>query len=74
MTRHLGEVVDFGIKNESTFIDMLIKLTNYEIDVKEKNMIHTMVKVGAFPHRKEITEFDFEFQPSINKQKCTYLA
>jgi len=69
MTQHLGEVVDFGIKNELSFIDTLVKLTNYEIDVKEKNMIHAMVKVGAFPHRKEITEFDFEFQPSINKQQ-----
>ena len=69
MINHLGEVVDFGIKNELTFTDTLIKLTNYEIDVKEQNMIHSMVKVGAFPHRKEISEFDFDFQPSINKQQ-----
>ncbi|MEK5069117.1 IS21-like element helper ATPase IstB [Sporosarcina sp. FSL K6-1508] len=71
MTQHLGEVVDFSIKNELSFIDTLVKLTNYEIDVKEQNMIHSMVKVGAFPHRKEITEFDFEFQPSINKQQIS---
>ena len=69
MTQHLGEVVDFSIKNELSFIDTLVKLTNYEIDVKEQNMIHAMVKVGAFPHRKEINEFDFEFQPSINRQQ-----
>ena len=25
--------------------------------------------MGAFPHRKEIDAFDFEFQPSINKQQ-----
>jgi DNA replication protein DnaC len=68
MINHLGEVVDFGIKNELTFTDTLIKLTNFEIDVKEQNMIHAMVKVGAFPHRKELSEFDFDFQPSINKQ------
>lgn len=71
MTQHLGEVVDFSIKNELSFIDTLVKLTNYEIDMKEQNMIHSMVKVGAFPHRKEITEFDFEFQPSINKQQIS---
>ena len=26
-----------------------------------------MVKTGAFPHHKEIDEFDFEFQENINK-------
>ena len=50
-------------------MDTLVKLSNYEIDVREQNMIHAMVKVGAFPHRKELGEFDFEFQPSVNKQQ-----
>ena len=25
--------------------------------------------MGAFPHRKEVDVFDFDFQPSINKQQ-----
>lgn len=69
MTQHLNEVVDFSISNQLSFVETLVKLTNYEIDVREKNMIHSMVKVGAFPHRKEIGEFEFDFQPSINKQQ-----
>ncbi|AOM08789.1 IS21-like element IS232 family helper ATPase IstB [Bacillus thuringiensis] len=69
MTQHLGEVVDFSINNQLSFVEALVKLTNYEIDVREQNMIHSMVKMGAFPHRKEIDAFDFEFQPSINKQQ-----
>jgi len=66
---HLNEVIDFSIKNELSFIDTLIKLTNYEIDVREQNMIHAMVKVAAFPHLKEIKDFNFDFQPSINQQQ-----
>lgn len=69
MTQHVNEVVDFSINNQLSFVETLVKLTNYEIDVREKNMIHSMVKVGAFPHRKEIGEFDFDFQPTINKQQ-----
>lgn len=38
-------------------------------DFKEKKMIKAMVKTGAFPHHKEIDEFDFSFQESINKQQ-----
>lgn len=66
---HLNETIDFSTKNELSIVDTLVKLTNYEIDVREQTMINSMVKVGAFPHRKEISEFNFEFQPSINKQQ-----
>ncbi|MGO5015154.1 IS21-like element helper ATPase IstB, partial [Niallia sp. Sow4_A1] len=69
MTLHLNEVIDFSVNNQLSFNDTLIKLTNYEIDVREQNMTQAMVKVGAFPHRKEITDFDFDFQPSINRQQ-----
>jgi len=69
MVQHLGEVVDFSINNQLSFVETLVKLTNYEIDVREQNMIHSMVKVGAFPHLKEIDEFDFDFQPSVNRQQ-----
>ena len=69
MIDYLGETIDFGMNNQLSFVDTLLKLTNYEIDMREKNMINSMVKVGAFPHRKEIKDFDFSFQPSINKQQ-----
>ncbi|MCD8895738.1 IS21-like element helper ATPase IstB [Mammaliicoccus sciuri] len=69
MINHLDEVIDFSIKNELSFTDTLVKLSDYEIAVKEKNMIESMVKVAAFPFKKELSDFDFSFQPSINKQE-----
>lgn len=69
MTLHLDETIDFMTKNQLSFTETLVKLTDYEIDMKEINMINSMVRMGAFPHRKEIKDFDFEFQPSINKQQ-----
>lgn len=69
MSAHLNEVADFGIQNQLSFVETLLRLTNYEIDVREQNMIQSMVKVGAFPHLKEIEEFDFSFQPTINRQQ-----
>ena len=61
MVNHLDEIIDF--------VDALVKLTSYEIDFKETNMIKAMVKVGAFPHNKEIKDFDFDFQPNINRDE-----
>ena len=69
MIEHLGDTIDFSMNNQLSFVDTLVKLTNYEIDVREKNMINSMVKVAGFPHQKEISEFDFDFQPTINKQQ-----
>ncbi len=69
MVLHLDETIDFMNRNELSFTDALIKLTDYEIDMKEINMVKAMVKVAAFPHLKEIKDFDFSFQPSINKEQ-----
>ncbi|SHJ23539.1 DNA replication protein DnaC [Geosporobacter subterraneus DSM 17957] len=69
MITHLDDVIDFINTNNLSFVDGLTKLTAHEIDFKEANMIRSMVKVGAFPHTKEIKDFDFDFQPSINQQQ-----
>lgn len=69
MIAHLDETIDFMNNNQLSFVDTLIKLTDYEIDMKEINMVRAMVRVAAFPHHKEIKDFDFEFQPSVNKEQ-----
>ena len=69
MVNHLDEIIDFTTKNNLSFVDALVKLTSYEIDFKETNMIKAIVKVGAFPHNKEIKDFDFDFQPNINRDE-----
>lgn len=69
MIVHLDETIDFMNRNQLSFTETLIKLTDYEIDMKEINMVKSMVKVAAFPHLKELNEFDFSFQPTINKEQ-----
>lgn len=74
MVTHLDETIDFMNNSQLSFVDTLIKLTDYEIDMKEINMVRSMVKVAAFPHRKEIKDFDFAFQPSVNKEQILDFA
>ncbi|MCG1029346.1 IS21-like element helper ATPase IstB [Virgibacillus halodenitrificans] len=69
MVAHLDETIDFMNNKQLSFVDTLMKLTDYEIDMKEINMAKAMVKVAGFPHRKEIKDFDFSFQPSVNKEQ-----
>src|SRR5690625_5150699 len=69
MIAHLDETIDFMNHNQLSFVDTLIILTDYEIDMQEINMVKSMVRVAGFPHQKELKDFDFLFQPSVNKEQ-----
>lgn len=49
MILHLDETIDFMMNNQLSFTDTLIKLKDYEIDMKDIIMVRSMVKVGHFP-------------------------
>lgn len=66
---HLSETIDSVTHYNLTFVQGLIKLTDIEVRYKEANMIKAMVKVAGFPHLKELKDFDFDFQESINKEE-----
>ena len=69
MQLHLNEVADFVSANNLSFSEGLLKLTNFEADFKTESAARSMVKAGAFPHHKELKDFDFSFQPGINRQE-----
>ena len=74
MKLHLNGIIDNANQGNVSLVDSLIKLTNYEVDHKETNAVNAMVKTGAFPHMKTIEDFDFDFQPTINKAEIEDLA
>ena len=52
-----------------TALDALYELTEMEKGFKTEQVITGCVKVANFPFIKEINEFDFSFQPSLDKAK-----
>lgn len=74
MKLHLDEISDFVTSNNLSFSEGLLKLSNYEVDFKERNAARSMVKAAAFPFVKELKDFDFEFQPSVNQQELKELC
>ena len=67
MQLHLNEVADFVATNNLSFSEGLLKLTNYEAE----NTARSMIKAGAFPHHKELKDFDFSFQSGIHQQEIS---
>lgn len=74
MKLHLDEIRDFVTTNGLSFTEGLLKLSSYEVDFKEQNASRSMIKAAAFPFVKELKDYDFEFQPSINEQEMRELA
>ena len=69
MIEYLDDTVEYVNANHLSFIEGIVRLTNYQRDRKQKNMEQSMVRTAGFPHLKEIKDFDFSFQPSINEEQ-----
>lgn len=74
MLIHLDEITDFVTSNNLSFTEGLQKLSNYEVDFKEKNASKSMIKAAAFPFVKELKDYEFSFQPTVNEQELKELA
>ena len=69
MSLKIDEYITKINEDKISIVDALCELTSREIEVKNFNATNAMVKVAGFPHLKEIKDFDFDFQPKINKQQ-----
>ena len=74
MKLNLDEIRDFVTNNSLSFTDGLLKLSNYEVDFKEQSASSSMIKAAAFSFVKELKDFDFEFQQSVNEQEMRELT
>jgi len=50
-------------------VESLYELTNMEIEMMNQKLIHHSIQFAGFPFYKTLNDFEFSFQPSINKDK-----
>ncbi len=61
--------VDAINDKKKDIIEALYELTQLELELKEEKAINGCVNVANFPFYKTLDDFDFSFQPTINKDK-----
>lgn len=66
---NLDNYIEYINKKEKDIVETLYELTNLEIKLKEEKIIYGCVRTAGFPFQKTFEEFDFDFQPTINKEK-----
>lgn len=69
ISENLDVYVDLVNKKEKNIIDALYELTKSQVNFKDENAKLALVKVAGFPYNKTFDDFDFEYQPAINKEE-----
>ena len=58
---YLPTYLDDAIVKNLSFVDILLDLTNKEIDFREKRAAEINLAVSNFPFIKKINDFDFSY-------------
>jgi DNA replication protein DnaC len=69
----LEDVVDASNKKDVSYLNFLDELLEEEVAAKEQRRIETAIKTSGLPFIKSIDEFDFTFQPNLDRQKVISL-
>lgn len=70
----LSEYIDKVNKDNISFLDALYDLTKLEIEYKAERASQFNIRIAHFPYYRTFEDFDFSFQPSINKNQMLELA
>ncbi len=74
MKEILPNVIDKSVKSGTTLQDSLLELTNAEIQFRDERARKVNVMTSHFPYIKTIKDFDFSYQPSVNKEQIMDLT
>lgn len=70
----ISEYLSMVGRGDKTIVDALYELTCAEMRAKSERRIGACVRQANFPYVKEISDFDFSFQPSLNKAEIVDLS
>lgn len=73
MKDYYPNYVETATKRNKSLTEALLELTGKEIEYRNERASQIQITVSAFPYKKEIDDFDFDYQPSINKQEILEL-
>ena len=69
----LEPVLNTAEKQDKSHLSFLDELLEEEVAAKEQRRIETALKISGLPFIKSIDEFDFTFQPRLDRQKVMSL-
>ncbi|WP_234121785.1 IS21-like element helper ATPase IstB [Clostridium hydrogenum] len=74
MYSYIPNYLDTVVKEEISVLDALVHLTDKEIEYKNEIASKIQITVAEFPFVKRSEQFDYDFQPSVNKSQIKDLC
>lgn len=71
---HVDETIELTNTQNLSHIELLLKLSDYEFNIKRQNVINHMVKISNFLHLKTLADLEFSSQPQINEMQIKDLS
>jgi DNA replication protein DnaC len=66
---YLPNYLESVATKDVSLTDALLELTDKELEFRNERASKIQIAVSAFPFEKDLTDFDFDYQPSINKKQ-----
>ena len=70
----LDNYLEKAIRDKKNIVEILDYLLAEEAKTKKNRAVENQIKMSGFPYRKTLEQFDFDFQPSINREQIMELA
>ena len=70
----LDNYLEIAAKDERSTIEILDYLIAQEVQSKETRSLDLRMRLAGFPMEKRLDDFDFKFQPSIDKASIKEMA
>ena len=74
ITEMLDSYVKQAASSSMSYMDFLSGLVSEEVMHKERKSIQSRIKSARFPVLKSLDDFDYAFQPSIDRKKLAELS
>jgi DNA replication protein DnaC len=70
----LGELVEAAVRDNHGPLEFFDRLLSLEIEQREQRRIVSSLKISGLPKGMHLDNFDYMFQPAVEKAKLDYLA
>jgi DNA replication protein DnaC len=70
----LDNYLEIAARDDKSTVEILDYLVTQEVQSKEARSLDLRMRLAGFPFQKKLEDFDFKFQPSIDKASIKELA
>jgi DNA replication protein DnaC len=70
----ISELLGEAVKNKESPVEFFERVLALELEAREESRIATSLRLSGLPKGMHLDNFDFTFQPSVEKARIDYLA